>query len=161
MSTRLDLPSPAPAVEPATAVPVARMVIAVLALIGTLVSAYLTLYKLGYLGALQCGAGGCEVVQASQYSVLFGLPVAMWGMGAYLVLFVVALLGIQPRWAEERWVAFGLFGFSAFGVAFSAYLTYLSGVVIGAFCQWCLVSAVTITLIFAFSIPGLQRARGR
>jgi uncharacterized membrane protein len=140
--------------------PPRRMVVAVLALVGLLVSAYLTLYKLGYLGAIQCGAGGCEVVQASQYSVLFGLPVAMWGMGAYLVLLAVAMLGVQPRWVDARWVAMVLFGFSAFGVAFSAYLTYLSGAVIGAFCQWCLVSAVTITLIFLAAMPELRRLRG-
>jgi uncharacterized membrane protein len=159
VSTRLDTaPTPewtADEFRP----PVSRMVVAVLALVGALVSAYLTLYKFGYLGSLQCGAaGGCEVVQGSGYSMLFGLPVAMWGMGAYLILLVVALLGLQPRWADERWVAAGLFGFSAFGVAFSAYLTYLSGAVIGAFCQWCLVSLVTITLVFLFSIPGLRQA---
>ncbi len=47
-----------------------RMAAAVLALVGIFISAYLALYKLGYLGALQCGpAGGCEVVQASEYAV--------------------------------------------------------------------------------------------
>jgi uncharacterized membrane protein len=161
VSTQLHA-APAPALEDAEfAPPVSRMVVAVLALIGLLVSAYLTLYKLGYLGAIQCGSGGCEVVQASQYSMLFGLPVAMWGMGAYLVLLTVALLGVQPGWAAARWVSAVLFGFAAFGVAFSVYLTYLSGTVIGAFCQWCLVSATTITLLFVFTIPELRRLRGR
>jgi uncharacterized membrane protein len=141
--------------------PVSRMAVAVLALVGLLVSAYLTLYKLGYLGAIQCGVGGCEVVQASQYSMLFGLPVAMWGMGAYLTLLAVALVGVQPRWAEARWIPATLFGVSAFGVAFSAYLTYLSGAVIGAFCQWCLVSATTISLVFLFSLPELRRLRSK
>jgi uncharacterized membrane protein len=160
VSTRLHTaPPPALDDEDEFTPPVSRMVVAVLALIGLLVSAYLTLYKLGYLGAIQCGAGGCEVVQASQYSVLFGLPVAMWGMGAYLVLLSVALLGVQPQWSGARWVSLVLFGFSAFGVAFSAYLTYLSGAVIGAFCQWCLVSATTITLLFVFTLPELSRLR--
>jgi len=153
--------APSETQEPTTFVPSAsRMGVAVLSLVGLLVSAYLTLYKLGYLGTLQCGAdGGCEIVQASQYSVLFGLPVALWGMGAYLVLFAVSMLGLQPRWAEARWVALTLFGFAAFGVAFSAYLTYLSGAVIGAFCQWCLVSVTTITLVFLCTLPELRRAR--
>ncbi len=139
---------------------VARMAIAVLALIGIFVSGYLALYKLGYLGALQCGAeGGCEVVQASTYALFLGLPVALWGTGAYTLLLALALLGLQPRWAGERWVALALFGLAAVGVVFSAYLTYISGTVIGAFCQWCLVSAVLITLIFLFSLPGLRHAR--
>jgi uncharacterized membrane protein len=160
MSTQLQASSLPMAEAQGFRPPASRMGVAVLSLIGTLVSAYLTLYKLGYLGSIQCGAGGCEVVQASEYSMLFGLPVALWGMGTYLILLGVALLGLQPRWVAERWIALALFGLSAFGVAFSAYLTYLSGVVIGAFCQWCLVSAVTITLTFAFTIPGLRAARG-
>jgi len=159
VTTQLHDPPPADAAVEEFSPPVSRMAVAVLALVGLLISAYLTLYKLGYLGAIQCGAGGCEVVQASQYSVLFGLPVAMWGMGAYLVLLAVALLGLQPRFADARWVSMVLFGFSAFGVAFSAYLTYLSGTVIGAFCQWCLVSAATITLIFLATLPELRRMK--
>lgn len=140
--------------------PLSRMGVAVLALLGAFVSAYLTLYKLGYLGTLPCGAaGGCEVVQASRFSTLMGLPVAMWGMGAYLTLLAVALAGLQPRWIESRAVARFLFGFSAFGVAFSAYLTYVSGTVIGAFCQWCLVSAATITLLFLCTVAGLRMGR--
>lgn len=140
--------------------PVSRMVIAVLALVGIFVSGYLALYKLGYLGSLQCGAtGGCEVVQASEYSMLLGLPVALWGAGAYVLLFLLAMLGVQPRWARERWLALTLCGLGGFGFAFSAYLTYVSGRVIGAFCQWCLISTVLITLIFLFSLPGLRHAR--
>lgn len=140
--------------------PRARMGIALLSLLGLLVSAYLTLYKLNYIGTLQCGAGGgCSVVQASQYAELLGAPVAAWGMGAYGLLLALALLGLQPAWAGARWASLGLFGVSAAGVAFSAYLTYLSHSVIGAYCAWCLVSAVIITLIFLLSIPGLRRAR--
>jgi uncharacterized membrane protein len=157
VSTRLDAPPAPPAEATEFQPPVLRMAIAVLALIGTMVAAYLALYKLGYMGVIQCGAGGCEVVQASEYSMLFGLPVALWGAGAYLTLLTIALIGVQPRWGAARWVPLALFGISAFGVAFSAYLTYLSGTVIGAFCQWCLVSAGIITLIFLCSVPGLRR----
>jgi uncharacterized membrane protein len=139
--------------------PLSRMAIAVLAVVGALVSSYLTLYKLGFLGTLQCGSGGCDVVQASQYSVLFGVPVAAWGVAAYIAIVAVALIGLQPRWVDARWVSAVLLGISAWGVIFSGYLTYLSGTVIGAFCQWCLVSAVLISLIFVCSIPPLVRSQ--
>jgi uncharacterized membrane protein len=144
--------------------PIARMAIAVIALLGLLVSAYLSMYKLGYLGVIQCSVGGCEVVQASAYAffpprsiVEWGPPVALWGVAAYAAIFAVALLGVQPRWMNERWVAMGLFIMAAVGVAFSAYLTYLEAVVIRAWCQWCVVSAILITLIFFLSLPGLRR----
>ena len=139
--------------------PVPRMAIALLALVGLFVSAYLTLFKLGYLGEIQCAVGGCETVQMSPYAMLLGLPVAVWGVGAYVVLFALALVGIQPRWADSPRVALGLFGVAAVGVAFSAYLTYLEAFVIHAWCQWCVVSAILVTLIFLLSLPGLRRAR--
>lgn len=146
--------------------PLARMAIALLAMIGLMVSAYLALYKLGYLGFIQCSTGGCETVQASAYAyfpprtlVQWGPPVALWGGLAYAVILVLAFLGVQPRWAERRWLALSLFGMAAVGFAFSAYLTYLEAAVIEAWCQWCIVSAILITLIFLLSLPGLRNAR--
>lgn len=139
--------------------PVTRMAIALLALVGLLVSAYLSMYKLGYLGVIQCTIGGCEKVQTSRFAVFLGLPVSVWGLGAYLTLITLAIAGLQPRFARARWVALALFCVSAVGVLFSAYLTYLEAFVIHAWCQWCVISAVLVTLIFLLSIPGLRQAR--
>lgn len=139
--------------------PFTRMGIAVLALVGLLVSTYLSMYKLGYLGEIQCTIGGCEKVQTSRFADFLGLPVSVWGVGAYVTLLVLAMLGIQPRFQRERWVALALFGVSAVGVAFSGYLTYLEAFVIHAWCQWCVISAILVTLIFLLSIPGLRQAR--
>lgn len=135
------------------------MGIAVLSLVGLLISGYLTLYKLGYLGAIQCGTGGCETVQTSEYAVFLGMPVAAWGVGAYALLLALALAGLQPRWVGDRRIALAIFGTAAVGVAFSGWLTYLEAVVILAWCRWCVASAIVITLIFLLSIPGLRAAR--
>jgi uncharacterized membrane protein len=135
------------------------MVVAVLSLLGLLVSTYLTLYKLGYVGKLPCAIGGCEIVQASKYAYFLGLPVALWGVGAYACLLVLSLAGLQPGRAANRRIAVAISVISAVGVLFSAYLTSLEAWVIHAWCQWCMSSAVVITLIFLFSIPGLLRER--
>jgi uncharacterized membrane protein len=139
--------------------PLGRMAIALLALAGLLISSYLTMYKLGYLGVIQCTIGGCETVQTSKWAYFLGLPVSAWGLGAYITILALAILGIQPRFARERWLALALFGLSAVGVVFSAYLTYLEAFVIHAWCQWCVISAILITLIFLLSLPGLRQAR--
>jgi uncharacterized membrane protein len=164
MERTIDARTAAP--PPGSAPSLARMSIAVLSLLGLLVSAYLSLYKLGYMGVIQCGVGGCEVVQASAFAyfpprslVAWGPPVAFYGVAAYGVLLLLSLLGVQPRWAGERRVALGIFAMAAVGVAFSIYLTYLEAAVIRAWCQWCVVSAILITLIFFLSLPGLRRAR--
>ena len=135
------------------------MAVAILSLLGLFVSGYLALYNLGYLGDILCTVGGCETVQTSEYANFLGMPVALWGVGAYLSLLVVSLAGIQPGLAGKRWVALAIFGLAAIGVAFSAYLTFLEAFVIEAWCQWCVISAVLIALIFLFSIPGLRDAR--
>jgi uncharacterized membrane protein len=135
------------------------MLVAVLALAGLLLSIYLTMYKLGMVGDLVCGTGSCERVQDSPWGTLLKLPVAAYGVGGYGLLFVLALVGLQPRFAHSRAVAMLIFLGSLAGVAFTAYLTYLEAMVIHAWCRWCLGSAAIITLIFLCSIPGVRARR--
>src|SRR5205809_7651123 len=78
-----------------------RQAIVLLALVGLLVATYLWLYKIGVIGELQCGTGGCEVVQTSRYADLLGIPVALYGGAGYAVLFVLGLAGLQPARAGD------------------------------------------------------------
>ncbi len=133
-----------------------RMTIAVLSLAGFFVSLYLWLWKVGVLGTIACGDGGCETVQLSEYAEFLGLPVAFHGMVGYLVLMIVSLVGLQPRWAERSEPTGLLVVVSGIGVLFAGYLTYLEAAVIHAWCWWCVVSAVLITTTFAAGIAGLM-----
>lgn len=136
-----------------------RQIAAIFALAGLLLSTYLLLQRLGYLGALACGAsGGCERVQASRWSEFLGVPVAGWGLAGYLGLFIVAMAGVQPRWAERAGPTRLLVLLSGIGVAFTMYLTGLELFVIHAVCRWCVGSAVIIVAIFVASLAGVRRA---
>jgi uncharacterized membrane protein len=136
-----------------------RMATAVLSLIGFFVSLYLWLWKIGLLGTIACGDGGCETVQLSEYAQFLGVPVAFYGMVGYLALIVVSFVGLQPRWADRRAPTVALMLIAALGVAFSGYLTYLEAAVIHAWCRWCVVSAVLITAILVVTIVGLGTTR--
>lgn len=137
-----------------------RMSIAVLALAGLLLSTYMTLYAFGVIGDLTCGVGGgCETVQHSSWARLFGVPVALIGVGGYGALFVAALLGLQPRFAARPAVPRVLLGGAILGLTFTAYLTYLEAFVIHAWCRWCLVSAGIAVLIFLAALPELRQLR--
>jgi len=136
-----------------------RMGIALLALIGVLISAYMTAYRLGMVGSIVCGTGGCATVQNSPWAVFLGVPVPIIGLIGYGLLFITALLGIQPRFEMDRRIALLLIVAALTGAAFSAYLTWLEARVIHAWCRWCIVSAILAGLILLLALPELRRAR--
>jgi uncharacterized membrane protein len=137
------------------------MVVAVLALIGMFVALYMLAFSLGLLGEVICGLGDCATVQASPWAHLGPVPVAGIGVVGYALLLGIALYGVQPAGIDSPVVAALLLAGSAAGVAFSAWLTWLEAFVIHAWCQWCVTSAVLVTIIFLASLPEARRLRGR
>jgi uncharacterized membrane protein len=136
-----------------------RMAIVVMALIGLFIAFYLMAHALGWTGSLLCGLGDCERVQQSRYSSMGPFPVAGIGVAGYAVMLVVSFLGIQPGHRESPAVGALLLIGGTLGFGFSLYLTYLEGAVIHAWCQWCVASAVLMTLIFLASLPEMRRLR--
>jgi uncharacterized membrane protein len=145
-----------------------RIAAALLALAGIAVATYIAIAESGG-GAPKCLAGGtgCETVAESRYSHLAGINVAVIGIAGYALLLAAAVL---PGDAGR----FGGFLTALVGFGFSAYLTYLELFVIDAICQWCVVSAVLMTLslavaatrAFAFTgrelgTPQIQSSHGR
>ncbi len=134
------------------------MGVAVLGLAGLFVSLYLLLFHLGVYGDLLCGgSGGCDAVQASRYAVFLGVPVPAWGVGWYAAVFATSLAAVQPRLEGSRWPGAVLLLLAAGGLVFSGYLSYLEAAVIGAWCRWCVVSAVLTLLIFLLTLPEAGR----
>ena len=128
------------------------MIIAALALGGVGLATYLAMYKLGMLGTLACTVGSCETVNLSRWATFLGIPVAVWGVGFYLILFLVALLGTTERFVEATWVSHALLALTAWGVVFSAWLTYLELYVIHAVCMFCVISAILVTVTFLVAL---------
>lgn len=134
-----------------------RRAIAVLALLGILDATYLLLGKLGTVGELSCTIShGCDVVNSSAYSEFLGIPVAAIGVVGYLALFVVAIVGVQPRWVADPRPDLVLGVLSAVALIFTLYLTYAELFVLHAICQWCVVSQIAILLIFGLAVSGLR-----
>jgi uncharacterized membrane protein len=94
-------------------------------------------------GSPVCIAGGhgCQTVAESSYSHLAGVNIAIFGIAGYVVLLICALL----RGDAFRLTAFVV---SLIGFGYSLYLTYLELFTIDAICQWCVASAVLMTLLF-------------
>ncbi|HEX3453462.1 MAG TPA: vitamin K epoxide reductase family protein [Gaiellaceae bacterium] len=116
-----------------------RVAIGALAVAGLGVASYLTYSR--YAGTqLYCATGGCETVQHSRYALIAGIPVAVFGLAAYLAILGTAV----ARGPSSAAVGFGL---AAAGVAFSAYLLVAQLFVIHAICQYCVASDVVVTLL--------------
>jgi uncharacterized membrane protein len=157
----LIAPAPEQLHEPVedSAPPTNRLLLALFALLGVLLSGYLSAYRLGLFGTLVCGTGGCDTVQNSPWATFLGVPVPFIGFLGYGALFVLSLLSLQPRFAMSRGIATFLLAAATIGLIFTAYLTYLEAAVIHAWCRWCIGSAAIITLIFLAALPELRRLR--
>jgi uncharacterized membrane protein len=137
-----------------------RMGAALLSLVGLFVSLYLYLYKIGWIGTLACGTGGCETVQTSSWTRFAGVEVSLIGVVGYAGLLLVALVSLQGA-AARRWPSTLLAALAGIGFLFTLYLSYLELFVIHAICRWCVGSAAIITAIFGLALWDLRGPASR
>lgn len=123
------------------------VLILVLAFFGLADSIYLAQSDLNGTPLL-CTAQGlsdCNTVATSQYSRLFGVPLAELGVLFYGIVFVLAALEIV---IFDQLLRHALQAFSLVGILSSLYFTFIQKFVIGAFCMYCLASTFIALLIF-------------
>ncbi len=123
-----------------------RRLMLALAVIGLGVASYLTIVHYAGLNPACTAGTSCVKVQTSQWSKLDGVPVALLGLIGYVG--IVASL-IAPDREETRLATLGL---TLIGFGFSAYLTYRELFSIHAICEWCVSSAVILTLLLIGAI---------
>lgn len=135
-----------------------RPVMAGLAALGAVVTAYLTVIKLTGNEA-GCPVKGCDVVLSSPYATVFGLPLALFGLLAYVSMMILAIAPLLPkdpilRSDLESWTGWFLFLGSTTMMVFSGYLMYLLAFEIKAVCVYCIASAILSTSLFVLAIIG-------
>lgn len=129
----------------------------ILSLLGLFDSIYLYIYKLSKNNAMCLGSGDCATVNSSPYSMLYGIPVSVLGIIAYLVILILLFFELKEIFFREN-SNYIVFGISLIGVLFSTYLTYVEYFVIFAVCPFCVASAIIIVIIFIISIIRLIKA---
>lgn len=144
--------------------------IVALALIGTVLTSYLTVtHFLGNAPAL-CTEGsgvGCDAVLNSEYAKIFGVPLTIFGALGYLTLGSLASIpmlvkseNLKLKENLTKQTAFLLFLVSTATLIFSGYLMYLLAFVIrdvngqSTFCLYCVSSAIAITSIWLLNLLG-------
>lgn len=123
-------------------------------LIGLADSSYLTAKH--YLGTpINCSIfKGCDIVAASPFSVILGIPVALLGVFYYFSFILLTIFYIDSK--NEKTLEF-VARFSAVGVIASLWFLFLQIFIIKALCLYCLISATTSTVLFILGFIVLKR----
>jgi uncharacterized membrane protein len=121
----------------------------VLSLAGLGVSIYLTIAHYVGTQALVCSDSGvinCAKVTTSAQSHFLGIPVAVLGLGYYLVM---CALNLPAAWRAADWRVHGLrLALAVVGMAFALYLVAAELLIIGNICIWCTSVHVVTFLLF-------------
>ncbi len=144
-----------------------RVLIGTIAVLGALNTAYLTINRYTNTAAA-CPTSGCEQVLASPYATVFGQPLALFGLLAYLAMAAFAFLplAVNPetnkplRTQLEDWTWLLLFAGSTAMLIFSGYLMNImvSQFVLkygaGGICYYCIASALFALALFVLTLLG-------
>lgn len=95
----------------------------------------------------------CDVVLTSNYSTIFGIPVVLLGAIYYLVIGLGAYAYLEYRSVKLFRLTAALTGF---GFGFSIWFVYVQLGILHAICQYCMVSALTSTLLFSLGLWTLK-----
>jgi uncharacterized membrane protein len=127
-----------------------------LAVLGTLVSIYMTVYKLTENPNMCLGNGGCSVVNSSRYAQVYGIPVAVIGVGGYLAILLLLWMERRNPFLTDN-ATMVIFGLALFGFLFTIYLIYVELALLHALCPFCVTSQITMTILFILSVIRLVR----
>lgn len=121
----------------------------VVSLAGVAVATYLTVAHYDTQVRLVCSSKGlinCEQVTTSAQSVVFGIPVAVLGLGYFAVM---ALLNLPLVWKMGRTsIDVVRLALAISGIGFALYLIYAELVIINAICLWCSTAHVLAFILF-------------
>lgn len=129
-----------------------------LAIVGSLITGYLTLLHYNTQVPLTCVAQGglinCADVLHSAQSMVAGIPVATWGLGWFLIMVLLLLLALRAEWHDRLQSL--LTGWNTAGALVVVYLVYVEFDILHAICFWC-----SVLHLIILALLGLQVVAGR
>lgn len=128
-----------------------------LSVVGLIVSIYMTIYKLTENNAMCLGSGDCSVVNASRYSEVNGVPVAVIGILGYAAILGILFFESRGRGFLQENGPLLVFGMALTGFLFTLWLIYVEIVLLKALCPFCVTSQAAMALIFILATIRLVR----
>lgn len=127
-----------------------------LVIIGLAVSIYMTIYKYTGNDGMCLGSGDCSTVNASRFSEVNGIPVAVFGIVGYAAILIVLFYENKNEFFRKNGTLM-VFGMSLTGFVFTLWLVYVELELLKAICPFCVTSQVAMTIIFIIAVVRLFR----
>lgn len=90
----------------------------------------------------------CATFLQNEWAYIAGLPLSVYGIVFYIIFLILAILNfLQIKDFTQI-----LKKLAIFGLGFALYVSFIMGSVVKAWCLWCLVSAINLSLIFITSL---------
>ncbi len=99
---------------------------------------------------------GCETVLTSRWASIGPIPTSALGIIFYGVILFAVIFAVTN---QTRLPRLPLLVWASLGFASSVFLTFLQAFVIHAWCQYCLLSGLSSTLIFILAIVAYLQSR--
>lgn len=125
-----------------------------LVIIGLGVSIYMTIYKISGNDGMCLGSGDCSTVNASRFSEVNGIPVAVFGIVGYIAILLVHFFETRNAFFKKNGTLL-IFGMALTGFLFTLWLVYVEVALLNAYCPFCVTSQVAMTIIFFIAVARL------
>lgn len=125
-----------------------------LVIIGLAVSIYMTIYKISGNDGMCLGSGDCSTVNASRFSEVNGIPVAVFGIIGYVAILFVQIFETRNEFFRKNGTLL-IFGMGLTGFLFTLWLVYVELALLNAICPFCVTSQVAMTIIFIIAVVRL------
>lgn len=128
-----------------------RIISLVIVVVGLLITGYLSYTRITDT-QIVCigGSSGCDVVRASVWSKLMGIPVEYLCFVLWSIIGAILLLEPRVKFLQDYGYAI-VFGLVLFGFTYHCYLTTMSLTRIQATCTWCLSAHTTMGVMLIVS----------
>ena len=129
-----------------------------LVIIGLAVSVYMTIYKITGNNGMCLGSGDCSTVNASRYSEVNGIPVAIFGIAGYAAILITLFYENKHPFFRTNGTLM-VFGMALTGFLFTLWLVYVELAILKAICPFCVTSQISMTIIFIISVVRLFKSQ--
>jgi uncharacterized membrane protein len=116
--------------------------------IGFLDSLYLAIIHFTNNSVVCNGTNECDLVLTSSYATFLGIPLALFGIIFYIYIIIISTLMLEKIKLGQNVTPKLIVPFAFIGFVASMYFVYIQAFVLNAYCTYCMVSAVSSTIIF-------------